>query len=241
MFNTIVFQLSGLFGLAACVIGLINAHPSSSLVSLTSLLVLYAIVVFLVKRIVIEQKTMMEKYKKQMMEARDALEATTQNLEERVERRTFEISVANASLNREIAERIQAEEETKQIKRRMELILESAGEGIFGLDAQGNVTFVNKVAADAVGFLPEELVGRSHHDLVHHSHVDGTAFREDECPIHQAYRDGKVHRGANELFWSKEGRAVPVEYVSTPIIEKKHRTGAVVVFKTLPTTTNRGQ
>ncbi len=166
-------------------------------------------------------------------EANHELTAAREDFEQRVERRTFEISVANASLNREIAERIQAEAETRQIKRQMELILESAGEGIFGLDTEGAVTFVNKTAAQMLGWEAEDLVGLSHHGLIHHTQADGSAYPVDDCPIHQAYRDGKVHVGSDEVFWRRGGESFPVEYVSTPIMENQRLTGAVVVFRDL--------
>lgn len=172
-------------------------------------------------------------YEQQLTDANTSLEETTRNLEERVERRTFEIAVANASLNREIAERIQAETATKRIKRRMELILESAGEGIFGLDADGKVSFVNRAASRMLGWEPEELTGKPHHTLVHHSRADGSPYPEEDCPIHQAYRDGKVHHGTDELFWTKSGKGFGVEYISTPIVENKRLAGAVVVFRNL--------
>lgn len=205
---------------------------------LLSILVLVVVFIILVTRLNASLKELQAKtdhYKRELSEANDALEATTQDFEERVERRTFEISVANASLNREIAERIQAETETKHIKRQMELILESAGEGIFGLDAEGNVTFVNKAACIMLGWSAEEMIGKSHHDLVHHSYKDGEKYPVDLCPIHQAYKDGKVHYGSDEIFWTKEGKGFPVEYTSTPIMEKKKLTGAVVVFRDLST------
>ncbi len=167
----------------------------------------------------------------QLAEATHELTLTRNNLEQRVERRTFEISVANASLNREIAERIQAETETKRIKRRMELILESAGEGIFGLDIDGKVTFVNKAAASMLGWEAEDLVGQSHHALIHHTRANGGEYPVSQCPIHQAYRDGKVHFGDDEVFWKRDGASFPVEYISTPILENRRLTGAVVVFR----------
>ncbi len=162
---------------------------------------------------------------------RQELEATRNDLEQRVERRTFEMSVANASLNRQIAERIQAEAETRKVKRQMELILESAGEGIFGFDLNGKVTFVNKAATLMLGWDPEELIGQSHHHLIHHTRADGTPYPTSECPIHQAYRDGKVHFGSDEVFWNRDGTSFPVEYISTPILEDGRLTGAVVVFR----------
>lgn len=168
---------------------------------------------------------------RELAEATHELTLTRNNLEQRVERRTFEISVANASLNREIAERIQAETETRRIKRRMELILESAGEGIFGLDIDGKVTFVNKAAASMLGWEAEDLVGQSHHALIHHTRADGGEYPVGQCPIHQAYRDGKIHFGDDEVFWKRDGASFPVEYVSTPILENRRLTGAVVVFR----------
>jgi len=161
------------------------------------------------------------------------LESTKISLEERVERRTFEISVANAALNREIAERIQAEAEIKRIKHQMELILESAGEGIFGLDAKGNVTFVNKATSLMLGWEPHDLIGKSHHEMVHHSRANGEHYPVNECPISLAFKDGTVHFGSDEVFWAKDGSSFPVEYVSTPIMENGKLTGAVVVFRDL--------
>jgi len=210
-------------------------HLPYPLFSLLVLVIVFIIMVVMLNASFNALEATAEQYKDALNEANEALEATTQDLEERVERRTFEISVANASLNREIAERIQAETETKQIKRQMELILESAGEGIFGLDAEGNVTFVNKAACIMLGWSAEEMIGKSHHDLVHHSYKDGEKYPVDLCPIHQAYKDGKVHFGSDELFWTKEGKGFPVEYTSTPIKEQKKLTGAVVVFRDLST------
>jgi PAS domain S-box-containing protein len=115
----------------------------------------------------------------------------------------------------------------------MELILESAGEGIFGLDVNGKVTFVNQAAALMLGWEPEDLVGQAHHALIHHTRADGMPYPVGECPIHQAYRDGKVHFGSEEVFWTREGQSFPVEYISTPILENNQLTGAVVVFRDL--------
>ena len=117
------------------------------------------------------------------------------------------------------------------MQRLMELILDSAGEGIFGLDVNGNVTFTNKAAALMLGWSPEELVGKPHHNLVHHTHSDGSSYPVQECPIHMAYKDGKVHFNSDDVFWCKDGASFPVEYVSTPIKEDGILTGAVVVFR----------
>lgn len=153
------------------------------------------------------------------------------NLEQIIEKRTFEISVVNASLNREIAERLQAETRSKELQKQMELILNSAGEGIFGLDTDGNLTFVNTAAALMLGWKHDEMIGMSHHELVHHSHADGSRHDPERCPIRQAFKDGIVHFSSDDVFWTKDGTCFPVEYVSTPIIEDSTIKGAVVVFR----------
>lgn len=204
-----------------------------ALISLVLMAGLFAIVALLVHRRMQGLAHTIDELTGQLTELTNELSATKDDLEQRVERRTFEISVTNASLNREIAERIQAEAETERIRRRMELILESAGEGIFGLDIDGKVTFVNKAAAQMLGWDAEYLVGLSHHTLIHHTRADGSPYPVSQCPIHQAYRDGKIHFGTDEVFWKRDGTSFPVEYISTPIREHQRLTGAVVVFRDL--------
>jgi len=178
---------------------------------------------------------LVEEYRHSLDQKINELKETQAGLEEMVEKRTFEISVINASLNREIAERIQAQTESNKLKNRFQLILDSAGEGIFGLDKEGNVMFINKAASLMLGWKMEDLIGKSHHDLVHHTHKDGTPHPVGNCPIHKAYRDGMVHARSDDVFWTKNGISFPVEYYSTPILENKRIVGAVVVFRDLNT------
>ena len=74
-------------------------------------------------------------------------------------------------------------------------------------------------------------VGRNLHQLVHHTHADGSHFPGSQCPIHEATRDGKVHRIYDDVFWRKDGTSFPVEYVSTPIWDGGKIAGAVVSFR----------
>ena len=209
-----------------------------ALLSLLLLVGLFGVVAVLVTHRLGALNSRNTELEQELATVRQECENNRNELEERVDRRTFEISVANASLNREIAERIQAETEMRQLKRRLELILESAGEGIFGLDLDGRVTFVNRAAARMLGWEADDLVGLSHHALIHHTRADGSPYPVNECPIHQAYRDGKVHFGADEVFWHKNGQSFPVDYISTPIHENRQLRGAVVVFRDLSALTN---
>ncbi|WP_028580721.1 PAS domain-containing protein [Desulfogranum japonicum] len=238
--SKIVTQTGLAFGLTIIMIFYLIHHQGSHhaasslsypLLGITLLAILFAVVVILMQSVFRMAEQEAARAEKDLEALTRSLKETTTDLENHVERRTFEISVANASLNREIAERIQAEAEMKKVQRQMELILESAGDGIFGLDADGNVTFMNRAASNMLGWSAEELIGKSHHDLVHHSYTDGSRYPVDSCPISQAYLDGKVHVGADEIFWTRDGKGFPVEYISTPIIEQKKFTGAVVVFR----------
>ena len=124
------------------------------------------------------------------------------------------------------------EDVTEQLGRRNELILEAAGEGIYGLDTQGRATFVNPAAARMLGYKPEDLIGRRHHEIVHHSKPDGRPYPNEQCPIYAAFKDGTVHTNVDdEVFWRKDGNSFPVEYTSTPIIEDGKILGAVVTFR----------
>lgn len=132
---------------------------------------------------------------------------------------------------RDISERRAAEAEVARLKRRNELILASAGEGIYGLDAEGNTTFCNPAAAAMMGWSAEEMLGKPQHALIHHSKPGGDHYPRSECPIYAAITDGLVHREDNEVFWRKDGTSFPVEYVSTPVRDEDGKLiGAVVTF-----------
>ncbi len=111
------------------------------------------------------------------------------------------------------------------------LILESAGDGIFGVDNEGFVTFLNPAAREMTGWTFEELRGRSPHALMHHSHADGSPYHEQDCPIYHAVRDGEIHHCSDEVFWRKDGTCFPLDYTSTPILLNGVIHGAVIVFR----------
>ena len=124
-----------------------------------------------------------------------------------------------------------AKKEADGLARKTELILNSAGEGIFGLDTEGRGVFVNPAAADMLGFTAEELIGQQIHVLTHHTHAHDTVDEVEECPIHQTLRDGQPHHTAEAIFWRKDGTPFPVKYTSTPIWDDvAQMAGAVITF-----------
>jgi len=121
--------------------------------------------------------------------------------------------------------------ELTRLKTAHQLILDAAGEGIYGLDHQGRTTFVNQAATEILGWRSEDVLGQPAHDVHHHSRADGSSYPRNECPIYAAFKDGKVHRVDHEVFWHSNGNPVPVEYTSTPIRHDGKLDGAVVVFR----------
>ncbi|MDV2503852.1 MAG: PAS domain S-box protein [bacterium] len=136
------------------------------------------------------------------------------------------------AVKKDITEQKRAEELLKESVRQTKLILNSAGEGIYGLDLEGRTTFCNPAAARMIGWEIRELIGKPQHDILHHSKPDGAHYPKEECPIYAAFKDGSVHHVTDEVFWRKDGTSFPVEYVSTPIRDERGElTGAVVVFR----------
>jgi PAS domain S-box-containing protein len=119
----------------------------------------------------------------------------------------------------------------RDVERENQLILRAAGEGIYGVNADGKTTFVNPAAERMLGFTAEELVGHDMHSIVHHTHADGSHYPAIHCPIYAAFRDGAVHQVDNEVFWRKDGSKFFVEYTSTPIRDRGSLIGAVIVFR----------
>jgi PAS domain S-box-containing protein len=118
----------------------------------------------------------------------------------------------------------------EQLSRQNELILHSAGEGIYGLDLHGRATFVNPAVAHMTGYTIEELLGQSMHAMLFHSKADATPHAWEDCPVFATLTTGAVHQYGEGLLWRKNGTNFPVEYVSTPIREGGTIVGAVVTF-----------
>jgi len=136
------------------------------------------------------------------------------------------------SLHREGLERWKSIESVfSEFERQNQLILNAAGEGIYGMDTEGDTTFVNAAAERILGWKAEELIGKNIHKQIHHSHPDGGFYPAHECHIFAAFRDGEVRHVDDEVFWRKDGMAIPVEYTSTPIMEGGRIVGAVVIFR----------
>ncbi|MBI5590131.1 MAG: PhnD/SsuA/transferrin family substrate-binding protein [Deltaproteobacteria bacterium] len=111
------------------------------------------------------------------------------------------------------------------------LLLESAGEGICGMDINGITTFVNPAANKILGYTTEELLGKNLHALTHHMKPDGRPYPNHECPGHMSCNNGTVHQGCDEFFYRKDGSSIPISYSSRPIVDMGRIRGAVICFQ----------
>ena len=119
-----------------------------------------------------------------------------------------ELAELNDALRRENASLAQG---------KLQLLLESTGEGIYGVDLTGHCTFVNRAAAELLGYTRDELLGRHMHELIHHHRPDGSPYPVADCPAYQSHRTGTPCRIDTEVFFRKDGTSFPAEYTAFPI------------------------
>lgn len=140
-------------------------------------------------------------------QAEEELEGHRRHLEELVQQRTTELLATENRASR---------------------ILESTADGLFGIDGEGRIVFINSACCRMLGYTAEQAIGRSAHELFHHSKPDGSPYPADECASHAAWKVGNETRVDDETYWHADGHPVPVALASHPIIEKDEIVGAVV-------------
>jgi PAS domain S-box-containing protein len=163
--------------------------------------------------------------------AEKKLEEYSEHLEDQVQERTASLISVNKQLKREMFKREKAEIALEQLAHQNELILESAGEGICGLDLEGKLIFVNPAAAKMLGYRVEELIGGPSHKLWYDSNGGKKQLPDDQYPIHESYRLGVALQRDDQVFWRKDGTNFPIRYNSSPTYVNGKLAGAVVVFR----------
>ncbi|HYV39274.1 MAG TPA: response regulator [Gemmataceae bacterium] len=128
-------------------------------------------------------------------------------------------------------DRKEGEEALRESEARSRLLLECSGEGIYGIDVEGNCTFANPACVRMLGYNdPDELLGKSAHDLFHHTKVDGARSPREECRINQVIQTGKGVHADDEIFWRRDGSSFPVEYRANAIRRHGRILGAVITI-----------
>lgn len=126
------------------------------------------------------------------------------------------------------------EDRTRQLRQETQwsrLLVTSVGDGIYGVDAQGKVTFINPAAAEALGYRPSELEGRPAHATFHANQPDGTPFPVERCYVTEAVAGQRVANIEEDTYVRSDGQTVPVEVTATPLVDDGRSIGAVVVFR----------
>lgn len=182
--------------------------------------------------------------------AEEDSQRTQKEIDKRVEERTATLAKSYELLQEELSERKMSEkvlaQQTKELERskdvlelhvqartqelqklkgRYELILNSAGEGIYGLDLKGKTTFVNPAAAKLTGWKVEEVIGKLEGEIFYRNQANGSPDGQT------LLKDQNGEHLNDQVFVRKDGAAFPVEYVRSPILEKDRLVGAVVMFK----------
>ena len=124
-----------------------------------------------------------------------------------------------------------ARQELQRAHTANQLILNSAGEGIIGLDVDGHATFVNPAAERWMGWNVADLSYRSVHEVLLKSHTCSGLDDPQPCPICRTLRHGKTNRVEQGEFWRKDGTSFPVSYAVTAILESEAIVGAVLTFQ----------
>src|ERR1700677_4305898 len=112
-------------------------------------------------------------------------------------------------------------------------LLDSAGEGICGLDMEGNCTFVNRTAVNSFGFEIAEMVGCNMHELVHHHYPDGRHYPHEECPVYEVLIKNKSFRQLTHTMFRKDGSSFIAEVSAQPVKVEGRMSGVVVTFREL--------
>jgi PAS domain S-box-containing protein len=133
---------------------------------------------------------------------------------------------------RDITEQRRAEKSMSDLRRELELTMNSMEEGVHRVDLKGNIVFENPAAARMLGWEVAELLGNPGHLTMHHTRQDGTTYPIEECPIDATFRDGITRQVADEVFWRRDGTSFPVEYMTAPMRNDRNEiVAAVVTFR----------
>ena len=118
------------------------------------------------------------------------------------------------------------------VEQQNNMILDSVSEGIYGVDLNGNCTFINRALTQLTGWRKSDMLGKFQHEILHHTHADGSPHLSKECPVYQTFVDGEAKYIKRDVFWKKNGERIFVEYNATPIKDKFDKiVGSVVVFR----------
>ncbi|MCR6720128.1 MAG: PAS domain S-box protein [Chitinophagaceae bacterium] len=137
---------------------------------------------------------------------------------------------AKRQLEASVAEKLLAQKQLQQVNKSLDQLLQSTAEGIFGVDREGKCTFINRSGAWMLGYPPSACVGRSLHELIHHTRPDGSPCNGEHCAFNEAIAARSGVSVEQDRFWRSDGHSLPVRFTCNAIVEDGEHVGAVVAF-----------
>jgi len=122
---------------------------------------------------------------------------------------------------------------SRKTSKKLSEVLESTGEGIFGVDNYLRCTFINRSAIEMLGYSLNECLGKNMHEFIHCIEVDGKMCNLNECPLIKTVKNGKTSNTSEVQLERKDKTNFPIEYSSHPIIENGLVTGTVITFNNI--------
>lgn len=130
----------------------------------------------------------------------------------------------------DITQRVKVETENRRLTEYNRMLLESAGDGIYGTDMQGQCTFINPAALKMLGLIHEDVIGRDPHQIFHYRYPDGSDYPREQCPVHLTQLKG-IEQECEDHFVHQDGELFPVHLKVSPVFEELNQVGVVVVFQ----------
>jgi len=139
--------------------------------------------------------------------------------------------IGTASIGEDTTERRKAEEQLRRQSEFTQVITRSLGEGVYALDIEGRITFMNPAAERLLGWREADLLGKKVHDAIHFQHPDGTRIPAAECPLLNVLRTGETIEDEEDFFIRADGTTFPIAFTSAPILSHGRISGAVLAFR----------
>ena len=122
-------------------------------------------------------------------------------------------------------------EKVKRNEKRLYELAQSIGDGLYSVDKEGKLTFINKEALRLLGFEEKELLGKTVHEYIHYKNKKGERVPPSECKIHKAMLKAERVSINDEQFVKKDGSFIDVSITATPLVENDEVVGTVVIFR----------
>ena len=135
------------------------------------------------------------------------------------------------SIRTDISARKILEETMAEQSRFQQAVMNSIGEGIYALDADGVCTYVNPEAVKLLGWPEHRLIGARIHPLIHSHTAEGDFLPCEECPIMLTVKTGDAFYSDNELFERQDRTTFPASVVSVPLRDEHGIIGSVAAFR----------